>query len=162
MDSKSIGLCPQGFESPRCRFASTEHPPPSPQARRCCEPAQRLFALFLPPRPASLANQVWHLGPSKAWALRGGCRRRARTARGFEPLRAEPNGFLVHLLNHSDALSCQVPGLASMVRFLQAVGRGWHEGKQASPANRFAPARCQLAQRPLALNSSAMDYKLPL
>ena len=21
MDSKSIGLCPQGFESPRCRFA---------------------------------------------------------------------------------------------------------------------------------------------
>ena len=22
MDSKSIGLCPQGFESPRCRFAS--------------------------------------------------------------------------------------------------------------------------------------------
>ena len=27
------------------------------------------------------------------------------TARGFEPLRAEPNGFLVHLLNHSDTLS---------------------------------------------------------
>ena len=26
------------------------------------------------------------------------------TARGFEPLRAEPNGFLVHLLNHSDTL----------------------------------------------------------
>ena len=23
MDSKSIGLCPQGFESPRCRFART-------------------------------------------------------------------------------------------------------------------------------------------
>ena len=22
MDSKCIGLCPQGFESPRCRFAS--------------------------------------------------------------------------------------------------------------------------------------------
>ena len=28
------------------------------------------------------------------------------TARGFEPLRAEPNGFLVHLLGHSDTLSC--------------------------------------------------------
>ena len=24
---------------------------------------------------------------------------------GFEPLRAEPNGFLVHLLNHSDTVS---------------------------------------------------------
>ena len=28
------------------------------------------------------------------------------TARGFEPLRAEPNGFLVHHLNHSVTLSC--------------------------------------------------------
>ena len=28
------------------------------------------------------------------------------TARGFEPLRAELNGFLVHLLGHSDTLSC--------------------------------------------------------
>ena len=27
------------------------------------------------------------------------------TARGFEPLRAEPNGFRVHLLNRSDTLS---------------------------------------------------------
>ena len=27
------------------------------------------------------------------------------TAKGFEPLRAEPNGFLVHHLNHSVALS---------------------------------------------------------
>ena len=37
------------------------------------------------------------------------------TPRGFEPLRAEPNGFLVHLLNHSDTVSravtqiCQRP-----------------------------------------------------
>ena len=28
------------------------------------------------------------------------------TARGFEPLRAKPNGFLVHHLNHSVTLSC--------------------------------------------------------
>ena len=28
------------------------------------------------------------------------------TPRGFEPLRAEPNGFLVHLLSHSDKVSC--------------------------------------------------------
>ena len=27
------------------------------------------------------------------------------TPRGFEPLRAEPNGFRVHLLNHSDTVS---------------------------------------------------------
>ena len=32
--------------------------------------------------------------------------RKRTTARGFEPLRAEPNGFRVHLLNHSDTLSC--------------------------------------------------------
>ena len=31
------------------------------------------------------------------------------TARGFEPLRAEPNGFLVHHLNHSVTLSCCWP-----------------------------------------------------
>ena len=29
------------------------------------------------------------------------------TPRGFEPLRAEPNGFRVHLLSHSDTVSCQ-------------------------------------------------------
>ena len=30
------------------------------------------------------------------------------TARGFEPLRAEPNGFLVHHLNHSVTLSLEM------------------------------------------------------
>ena len=36
-----------------------------------------------------------------------GARKHAKpTARGFEPLRAEPNGFLVHHLNHSVTLSC--------------------------------------------------------
>ena len=30
------------------------------------------------------------------------------TPRGFEPLRAEPNGFLVHLLSHSDTVSCAI------------------------------------------------------
>ena len=28
------------------------------------------------------------------------------TPTGFEPVRAEPNGFLVHLLSHSDTVSC--------------------------------------------------------
>ena len=36
----------------------------------------------------------------------GGPPKNASTARGFEPLRAEPNGFLVHHLNHSVTLSC--------------------------------------------------------
>ena len=33
------------------------------------------------------------------------------TARGFEPLRAEPNGFLIHLLGHSGTLSDSAQGL---------------------------------------------------
>ena len=33
------------------------------------------------------------------------------TARGFEPLRAEPTGFLVHHLNHSVTLSSLIFGL---------------------------------------------------
>ena len=32
--------------------------------------------------------------------------RRRSTPRGFEPLRAEPNGFRVHLLSRSDTVSC--------------------------------------------------------
>ena len=32
------------------------------------------------------------------------------TARGFEPLRAEPNGFRVHHLSHSVTLSCKFNG----------------------------------------------------
>jgi hypothetical protein len=32
------------------------------------------------------------------------------TARGFEPLRAEPNGFLVHHLDHSVTLSLLLSG----------------------------------------------------
>ena len=30
------------------------------------------------------------------------------TTKGFEPSRAEPSGFLVHLLNHSDTVSRSV------------------------------------------------------
>ena len=32
---------------------------------------------------------------------------RNATPRGFEPLRAEPNGFRVHLLNRSDTVSLE-------------------------------------------------------
>lgn len=35
-------------------------------------------------------------------------RKTEATARGFEPLRAEPNGFRVHLLNRSDTMSLRI------------------------------------------------------
>ena len=41
-------------------------------------------------------------GNMRKWTTRV---RTATTARGFEPLRAEPNGFLVHHLSHSVTLS---------------------------------------------------------
>ena len=54
------------------------------------------------------------------------------TARGFEPLRAEPNGFLVHHLKHSVTLSCLashagahlVAQLTSSSTVCVCVGRG--------------------------------------
>ena len=42
------------------------------------------------------------------WQVRHHAYAARPTARGFEPLRAEPNGFLVHHLNHSVTLSCCV------------------------------------------------------
>ena len=54
------------------------------------------------------------------------------TPRGFEPLRAEPNGFLVHLLSHSDKVSCLLghsafPGrLASTSCYLCRCGQLCH------------------------------------
>ena len=44
------------------------------------------------------------------------------TTKGFEPSRAEPNGFRVHFLNHSDTLSwavlCQWVGLHAVIKFV--------------------------------------------
>ena len=46
------------------------------------------------------------------------------TARGFEPLRAEPNGFLVHHLNHSVTLSMSFVLLGmTNVEILQKQGK---------------------------------------
>ena len=61
------------------------------------------------------------------------------TARGFEPLRAEPNGFRVHLLNRSDTLS----HVHSKLKFV--VGK-----KHAAPQGSLV-RRCnlRLAQRPV-------------
>lgn len=43
--------------------------------------------------------------------------RRKTTPKGFEPLRAEPNGFLVHLLSHSDTVSSARPCTRSLYCF---------------------------------------------
>ena len=51
--------------------------------------------------PADASQKLFHiLAP---------CPENARaTPRGFEPLRAEPNGFRVHLLSRSDTVSCRL------------------------------------------------------
>ena len=50
------------------------------------------------------------------------------TARGFEPLRAEPNGFLVHHLNHSVTLSCHGCGaLACLVSTVRCCVSCWSD-----------------------------------
>ena len=78
--------------------------------------------------PARAAERMW---------LR--CQRRVHrraTPRGFEPLQAEPNGFLVHLLDHSDTVSivathgmeCPPASTGSLVR---AVAR--RDGVVATP-----------------------------
>ena len=54
--------------------------------------AIRAIRTYCPARPEAPAHPVARRG-DKA------------TARGFEPLREEPNGFRVHLLSHSDTLS---------------------------------------------------------
>ena len=51
-----------------------------------------------------------------------GCWHKKATTKGFEPSRAEPNGFRVHLLNHSDTLSwavvCQWVVCHAVIKFV--------------------------------------------
>ena len=66
------------------------------------------------------ACQVFPLHVGVRSALRG-----KATPRGFEPLRAEPNGFRVHLLNRSDTVSVAnvAPTFIGRLRFLAAIGQ---------------------------------------
>ena len=59
-------------------------------------------AVFLPAR--SNAQLPEHKSSAKMEAT---LEARRATARGVEPLQAEPNGFRAHLLNHSDTLACR-------------------------------------------------------
>ena len=64
------------------------------------------------------------------------------TARGFEPLRAEPNGFLVHHLSHSVTLSwrlCRTLRPALLATATIAM-QGWREGLPVHRCGRSAPA----------------------
>ena len=49
--------------------------------------------------PTAVTFSCWNMRVEKM------SKEKEATARGFEPLRAEPNGFLVHHLNHSVTLS---------------------------------------------------------
>lgn len=57
----------------------------------------------------------------------------APTARGFEPLRAEPNGFRVHLLNRSDTVSVTtfLAGEINdfLIKICKCLGRRRHAAK---------------------------------
>ena len=100
-------------------------------------------------RPAQSPTQRGHgeTGPLGR-ARRPAVRNKASTARGFEPLRAEPNGFRVHLLNHSDTLSCR------MLR-RQGLARRRPVAAGQKPAS---PRRCRAApssRRRLRVEASA-------
>ena len=51
------------------------------------------------------------------------------TARGFEPLRAEPNGFLVHHLSHSVRLSLVVLNESRLSKQPLAFSGGMRRGQ---------------------------------
>ena len=48
--------------------------------------------------PTAVTFSCWNMRTENMW------KEKEATARGFEPLRAEPNGFLVHHRNHSVTL----------------------------------------------------------
>ena len=66
------------------------------------------------------------------------------TPKGFEPLRAEPNGFLVHLLSHSDTVSVMVSQLWPVLCCCTDLhnARGSHALEVAMP-DRLFPASKQ-------------------
>jgi hypothetical protein len=98
------------------RFVAVQDAPPQSPARKA-RSATRASGAFsahmqrkqrippkrsrsLGPRGAQLAMVKREQGGKQTWSADS-------TARGFEPLRAEPNGFLVHHLSHSVTLSCK-------------------------------------------------------
>ena len=58
----------------------------------------------------------------------------AATAKGFEPLWAEPNGFLVHHLNHSVTLSCSSTLRTGVSNDVPGAGAASHVKNCNAPA----------------------------
>ena len=92
--------------SPRWFRARPSTTQPGLESRWCCRaflPSFSSFLFFLPFLP-SFSSFFLHLCTHMHMILLT-YRVCASTPKGFEPLRAEPNGFLIHLLNHSDTVS---------------------------------------------------------
>ena len=65
-----------------------------------------MATMYSATRPLMLQQPAWRDARSQhLWGIIFGGDRAKATPRGFEPLRAEPNGFRVHLLNRSDTVS---------------------------------------------------------
>ena len=77
-----------------------------PYGRASCWPLLAQRGRYPPHRSNQITQSlpISHGDATWCWALRGEPATKT-TPRGFEPLRAEPNGFLVHLLSHSDTVS---------------------------------------------------------
>ena len=61
---------------------------------------------------------------------------------GIQPLRAEPNGFLVHLLSHSDTVSSARP-LHWLVKHSQSTPRAFFGGPSAKETRRLVTSEVQ-------------------
>ena len=98
------------FKSTRSRIAARHMRPPGvepgAQAWEAC-----MLPLFYRPHDTSQETRQWllRIAPLPLFFLplkQHSAAAKRPTTRGLEPLRAELNGFLVHLLGHSDTLSC--------------------------------------------------------
>ena len=84
------------------------------------------------------------------------------TPNGFEPLRAEPNGFLAHFLSHSDTVSCvlrpdgdrQMRGCRHSTQ--QARPRLWVMSQSREPPRRSARSGAQRQSPPGSRRGSAL------
>ena len=91
-----------------------------PPAARC---------MYVPRVLRARPKALWHRVQSQLAACKS-------TPRGFEPLRAEPNGFRVHLLSRSDTVSCMTCGSVFVPRW--TFGGTHHSTTTQSVAGLFA------------------------
>ncbi len=100
-------------------------PPPDPTTSHCLVVLRRA--------PLLLSRAIHQRRLMMRWRAQNMAHQLQSTARGFEPLRAEPNGFRVHLLSRSDTLSLSTHTLAPAVKQLSKI---LPQDDPASMANR--------------------------